>query len=120
MGFQQGFVDPCLFFRKEVVIVVYVGDCLIFTPKKECADELVKELADKFTIEDEGNISGYLGINITCPTADTIKMNQPALIQRMEEWFKECGYSVTKLVKMAQDKGLLDKKAVRGKKQSLR
>ena len=37
----------------------------------------------KFTIEDEGDISGYLGINITRPTADTIKMNQLALIQRI-------------------------------------
>ena len=45
MGFQQeGLVDPCLFFWKEVVIVVYVDDCLIFSPKKEHVDELAKEL----------------------------------------------------------------------------
>ena len=32
MGFEQGLIDPCLFFLKEVVVVVYVDDCLIFTP----------------------------------------------------------------------------------------
>ena len=40
---------PCLFFRNEVVLVVYVDDCLIFSPKKERTDEVVKELAEKFT-----------------------------------------------------------------------
>ena len=42
MGFEQGLVDPCLFFRNEVVLVVYVDDCLIFSPKKERTDEVVK------------------------------------------------------------------------------
>ena len=55
MGFEQGLVDPCLFFRNEVVLIVYVDDCLIFSLKKERADEVVKELAEKFTIEDEGD-----------------------------------------------------------------
>ena len=38
MNFQQGLVDPCLFFQDGVVLVIYVDDCLIFTPKKERAD----------------------------------------------------------------------------------
>ena len=38
MGFAQGLVDPYLFFQDEVVLVIYVDDCLIFTPKKERAD----------------------------------------------------------------------------------
>ena len=64
---------------KQVQLLLYecflhVDNCLIFSPKKEHIDELVKELTSKFTIEDEGDISTYLGINITCPTADTIKI----------------------------------------------
>ena len=31
------------------MIVIYVDDCLIFSPKKEHVDELAKELASKFT-----------------------------------------------------------------------
>ena len=66
------------------MIVVHVDDCLIFSLKKERTDELAKELTKNFTIEDKGDISGYLGTNITRPTANTsIKMNQPALIQRI-------------------------------------
>ena len=65
LKFKQSLVDPCLFYRGQVILVIYVDDCLIFTPKKSEADTLVKELEDKFTIEDEGDVSGYLGINIT-------------------------------------------------------
>ena len=83
MGFKQGLVDPCLFFRNEIVLVIYVDDCLIFTHKKESADALIQELKKRFTIEDEGNITNYLGINITNPDADTIQMVQPALINRI-------------------------------------
>ena len=57
MGFAQGLVDPCLFFRDEVVLVIYVDDCLIFTPKKEHTDALIKELESRFTIEDEHSAS---------------------------------------------------------------
>ena len=83
MGFEQGLADPCLFFRDEIVLVVYVDDCLIFTPKKERADALVKELEKRFTIEDEGDITNYLGINITTPEPNTIEMVQPALTERI-------------------------------------
>ena len=56
-----------------------MDDCLIFAPKKSEADKLIQELEDKFTIEYEGDVSGYLGINITRPAEGAIKMNQPAL-----------------------------------------
>ena len=36
-----------------------------------------------YKLEDEGDISAYLGINVTRPTQNTIKLNQPALIQRI-------------------------------------
>ena len=53
MGFKQGLVDPCLFFRNGIVLVIYVDDCLIFTPMKERADTFIKELEKRFTIEED-------------------------------------------------------------------
>ena len=41
-------------------------------PKKECADALIEDLEKRFTIEDEGDITNYLGINITTPDANTV------------------------------------------------
>ena len=83
MGFKQGLVDPCLFFRNGIVLVIYIDDCLIFTPEKQRADNFIKELEKRFTIEEEGDITNYLGINITTPDADTIQMVQPAMINRI-------------------------------------
>ena len=36
-----------------------------------------------YTLEDKGDINAYLGINVTRPTKTSIKLNQPALIQRI-------------------------------------
>ena len=36
-----------------------------------------------YTLEDEGDINAYLGINVTCPKQGTFKLNQPALIKRI-------------------------------------
>ena len=83
MGFKQGLVDPCLFFRNGIVLVIYIDDCLIFTPEKQRADTFIKELEKRFTIEDKGDITNYLGINIMTPDADTIQMVQPAMIYRI-------------------------------------
>ena len=83
LKFKQSLVDPCLFCRGQVILVICVDDCLIFTPKKSEADNLIQELEDEFAIEDEGDVSGYLGTNITRPTNGAIKMNQPALTKRI-------------------------------------
>ena len=40
-----------------------------------------------YTLEDEGDINAYLGINITRPTPKTFKMNQPALIKSNYRFF---------------------------------
>ena len=88
MGFTQSLVDPCLFYQGKVVLVIYVDDCIIFTPEKTQADNLVEELDKKFSIEDEGDATNYLGIHITRPTKDTIKMNQPAPSSGYDRWHR--------------------------------
>ena len=83
MGFAQSLVDPCLFYQGKVVLATCVDDCVIFTPEKSQADNLIKELDEKFSTEDEGDVTNYLGMHVTRPSKDTIKMNQPALTQRV-------------------------------------
>ena len=85
LNFKQSLVDPCLFYRDKVLLVIYVDDCIIFSPEKKHADQLIEELKAKFTLEDEGDINSCLGINIARPAKDTIKMNQPALAKRIIE-----------------------------------
>ena len=35
IGFFQCQVDPCVWYRKDMVPMLYVGGCLIFSPSKD-------------------------------------------------------------------------------------
>ena len=81
--FKQSEVDPCLFYKTDLVLIVYVDDCIMMTPKPNLVDEFIKDMQREYKLEDEGDINAYLGINVTRPTSKTIKLNQPALIRRI-------------------------------------
>ena len=55
----------------------------MFTLKPHLVDEFIIDMKNDYHLEDEGDINAYLGINVTRPTSETIKLNQPALIRRI-------------------------------------
>ncbi len=62
-------------------MVMYTDDCLIFAKENQTIDELIKNLSDTFIQEDQGSMNDFLGIRIISdPTAKTISMTQPGLI----------------------------------------
>ena len=81
--FVQSQVDPCLFYKKDLILIIYVDDCIIMTPKPELVDEFIASMKTEYKLEDEGDINAYLGINVTRPAQGKIKLNQPALIRRI-------------------------------------
>ena len=78
---MQSQVDPCLFYKKDLILIMYIDDCTLISPSPQLLDEWVADIKRDHTIEDEGNINACLGINVTRPTQTSIKLNQPALIQ---------------------------------------
>ena len=82
-GFKQSQVDPCLFYKKDLILITYVDDCILISPNPQLLDEWVTDMKRDYTLEDEGDINAYLGINVTRPSKTSIKLNQPALIQRI-------------------------------------
>ena len=82
-GFKQSQVDPCLFYKKDLILITYVDDCILISPNPRLLDEWVTDMKRDYTLEDEGDINAYLGINVTRPSKTSIKLNQPALIQRI-------------------------------------
>jgi len=65
-GFKQSPHDPCLFLSPKVICVVYVDDCLFFSPEQKYIDSTIKSLQEELTLTVEGNdISKYLGIDYT-------------------------------------------------------
>jgi hypothetical protein len=59
MGFQQSKVDQCLFIRADCILLLYVDDCLVFSPDKSILDKVIGTLGRRFkiTIEEETYIS---------------------------------------------------------------
>jgi hypothetical protein len=49
-GFVQSSMDPCLFYRKDVIIIVYVDDCLLFSSSDKTLDDLISSLATEFKL----------------------------------------------------------------------
>jgi hypothetical protein len=52
-GFKQSVVDPCIFHKEGITVIVWVDNCLIFTKNKNLADTLIKDLQSQFTLKEE-------------------------------------------------------------------
>jgi hypothetical protein len=98
-GFIQSNIDPCLFIRQDCILVVYTDDCLMFARDDSIIDDLCKCLSTEFLLKDEGDIEGFLGIQImhmTKPDGSiTITMMQPGLIDQILEDVGLTGDKVT-------------------------
>ena len=60
----QSQVDPCIWYKEEMVLLFYIADCLIFSPSKDKIDELFASLLSDFRIEDDGDLNKYIGIDL--------------------------------------------------------
>jgi len=81
-GFKQSTSDPCLFLRKDCILVVYTDDCIIFAQDDTTIDILLRNLSQTFLLEDQGSVQDYLGIRIIKdPLNKSISMSQPGLIE---------------------------------------
>ena len=80
-------------------MVVYTDDCLMFTCNDSTIDDLCKCLSTKFLLKDEGDIEGFLGIQITHTTKPDgsimITMTQPGLINQILDDMGLTGDKVT-------------------------
>jgi hypothetical protein len=87
-GFQQSQVDPCLFFKGNLLFILYVDDGVVLTPNKSEADALIEDLKRKgYILTDEGSLAAYLGLQIDRLPGNRISLKQPAFIERI---IKQC------------------------------
>jgi hypothetical protein len=81
LGFVPSQHDECVFFHGTTTFIVYTDDTILLGPNKEEIDNLVKKLSMTFNIEDQGELSDYLGIKIERKEDGTLVWTQPTLIQ---------------------------------------
>jgi hypothetical protein len=82
-GFTQSQIDPCLFYRKDCIFIVYVDDCLLFSPSDTVLDNLINSLQSEFKLTHEGDVGAYLGIDIKRHQNGSMELSQPGLIQKI-------------------------------------
>ena len=83
IGFKPSAFDPCLYYRRAIIFLVYIDDCIIFGPNGRSIDAVVTDLracSHCFTIDDQGDIGDFLGIQVQKFHDGTIQLTQLQLI----------------------------------------
>ena len=64
-GFHQRKLDSCLFLKKEIMVLIYVDDCIFFSPNKDTITQMINNLRKSgLQIEPEHDMAGFLGVLI--------------------------------------------------------
>jgi hypothetical protein len=85
-GFRQSLVEPCMFIRGNLILLVYVDDCIAICPDDEPITKFITSMQTDYVLTDEGNLSAYLGIQVDRKkTSNGLEFTQPALIDRIIE-----------------------------------
>ena len=83
IGFTLSKFDPCLYYCNSIIFLVYIDDCIIFGPDNKAIDEVVTDLhnsTQNFTLDDQGEVGDFLGIQIQKLDDGSIVLTQPQLI----------------------------------------
>jgi len=80
LGFRASEVDPCLFYRDDCIVALYVDDCLVFSPQQSVIDQVLLALRRDYLIGSQGSVQDFLGINITKDSTGATHFTQPGLI----------------------------------------
>ena len=87
-GFKESLADPCVFMKANMVILVYVDDCVLIGKNADIIEDFITSLktgSENFEFTDEGSMDKYFGVNIQKLTDGEFILRQPFLIQRILE-----------------------------------
>jgi hypothetical protein len=87
LGFKQSKCDPCLFLRKDMIIVLYTDDCLIYARDTKDIDSFIKTLRDdyKLTLNNPDPIDDFLGTHFSHQDNGELHMSQTGIIDAATE-----------------------------------
>jgi Reverse transcriptase (RNA-dependent DNA polymerase) len=83
LKFEQSKYDPCVYYRGNVVMAIYIDDCLIIAPSDAEVIKVYSDLKTKFEVTNEGPIDEYLGVRVERGNDKSMKLSQPLLTQQI-------------------------------------
>ena len=84
-GFRQSKVDPCLFIKGTVLLVLYVDDAALFSPNSSAINHEITYLKQSFELTEEGELQDYLGTRLTKHPDSRIELQQKKTIDNCLE-----------------------------------
>lgn len=84
LGFKQSSIDKCLWYKKDIFVIIYVDDCGISARSSNLIDELIAQLRSKgFKLTKEGTFSEFLGIQYSSDDKGNVHLSQEGLIKKI-------------------------------------
>ena len=84
LGFVPSEHEPCLFLKEGIICVVYVDDTLFFAKDDAIIDKHISELRKlDFDLTEEGDVTAFLGVEISKDDNGIITMTQTGLIDNI-------------------------------------
>jgi Reverse transcriptase (RNA-dependent DNA polymerase) len=82
IGFVQSKNDPCIYWRKSTIIVIYTDDTIVTGPITSETEKAVADIASQFEITSQPMVNDFLGVHIERDKVDkSVTLTQPHLIQ---------------------------------------
>jgi hypothetical protein len=83
-GSHPSAINPCFYFKKGMIIVTYIDDCIIVSNSMKDINTFVKFMKDgpKGYVLTHGDINKFLGIEIKEITKNKFELSQPFLIEQ--------------------------------------
>ena len=73
LGLELTETDQCVFIKEDVILIIYVNDCVILSKDKMKIFRTMESLKTRYSITDEGNREEYLRIKLE-HNKDTLMM----------------------------------------------
>ncbi len=86
INFKQSLIDDCVFYRSDVIFIVYVNAGIVLGLSDEQLSGIINEMRNlELDIKDQSHPADYLGVNIKHIKDGSIKLSQRALIDTIIE-----------------------------------
>jgi hypothetical protein len=81
IGFEPSLIDECVFYRDDVIFIVYVDDGIFISGDDDAITRAIRDITESgLEIEDQGHPSDYVGVSIKKHQNGYCEFTQRALI----------------------------------------
>ena len=95
LNFIQSKVDPCLFYKNNIVCAIYVDDTIFWSPDESIIDTTISKIKSlNFDLADEGDVDSFLGVKIDTDEDGTI-IKSLSLDKKINQTPNPCSFSAS-------------------------